>query len=384
MKNRWILALLLFAGTCFANAQSKAPASDPPQVLLVVSGEGRDGGKTRPGFEMEELAQTWAVLKDNGILMHIASPQGGPVVADEFNPKDPYNARFLADTSAMSALQASKRISRLKAADYAAVVVIGGKGAMFDLPKDATLISMLEQVHARGGVIAGVCHGPAVFAMMRDAQGQPFLRGRRVNGFTDEEEAVFGKTWRAQFPFQIESRFRELGAVWEEAPLMLPKVVVHDRVISGQNPFSTLAFAEALVRALGREPVARTVGKDERTMQLAEAIWREGDAAMTDAAQALRDQPEAHHAALLGMLGHYQAIAAGDSTSRRNALRLMRLAAPHMNENMLLLSIARAHAQEGEWGQARSWLVKALQADAKDADALALQREWEAQPTVDR
>ena len=68
------------------------------------------------------------------------------------------------------------------------------------------------------------------------------MAGRHMTGFCDEEEAAFGKRRAAQFPFALEARLRELGAQWQEAPLMMPKVVVDGRLVTGQNPFSTWAW----------------------------------------------------------------------------------------------------------------------------------------------
>lgn len=47
---------------------------------------------------------------------------------------------------------------------------------------------------------------------------------------------------------------------------MLPQVSIDRRLITGQNPFSTPGLAEAIVKALGIEPVKRTPYRDERTM----------------------------------------------------------------------------------------------------------------------
>ena len=87
-----LLALVLLPLTAVA-----APAPpEPPRVLLVVSSEGRDQGKSRPGFEMDEFAQAWLILKRNGFAIDVASPRGGAVEADKYNPQEPFNAALLA------------------------------------------------------------------------------------------------------------------------------------------------------------------------------------------------------------------------------------------------------------------------------------------------
>lgn len=109
-------------------------------VLIVVSGEGRDQGRTRPGFEMDEFAQACLIFRDNGLGVQVA------------------------DTRATATLSA---------ADYAAVYVVGGKGAMFGLSTDRALRALLGTVHDRGGIVAAVRHGPTALVEVRRADGLP-------------------------------------------------------------------------------------------------------------------------------------------------------------------------------------------------------------------
>lgn len=333
------LAAGLLALNSLGSAWAAAPApSSADKVLIVVSSEGRDQGKTRPGFEMDEFAQSWLMLRANGMAVDVASPAGGPVEADRYNPKHDYNARLLADTEALAALRQTRATSGLKASEYRAVLIMGGKGAMFDLPKDPGLHQLLRDMHSQGAVIAAVCHGPAALAEVRRADGKPLVEGRRLTGFSNEEEQAFGKTWVAQFPWLLEDRLKAQGARWEEASLMMPKVVVDGQLITGQNPYSTTAMTEAVLRALGREPVARQPYKDEATMTLAQR-WLAGDEAVK--AQ-LAAKPEAYHTELLAALGVYQLKQATDDATRRQALSLMRLAEPYFKHETLGKAMAEA------------------------------------------
>ena len=59
MPYRFIACVLL----CFLGLQAYGEQkTDPARVLIVVSGHGVDGGKTRPGFEMDELSQTYLIF----------------------------------------------------------------------------------------------------------------------------------------------------------------------------------------------------------------------------------------------------------------------------------------------------------------------------------
>ena len=249
MKNiLWVAGFLMAS---LVHATTPVVPIVPNKVLLVVSSEGRDGGKTRPGFEMGELAQAYSVLRANGLVVDIASPTGGAVVADRFNQQADHIKPFLADMDAQRLLQNTRRIQDVRAGEHRAIMVIGGKGPMFDLPKDTALQKLLAQHYEGGGVLAAVCHGPAALANVTLADGTALVKGRRMTGFTNEEEASFGEKWTKEFPWLLETRMRESGALWEEAALMMPKLVVDGRLITGQNPFSTAQTAEAVVRSLG-------------------------------------------------------------------------------------------------------------------------------------
>ena len=99
-----------------APAHSKPTTSN--RVLLVVSGNGADEGKTRPGFEMDELTQAYAVFTHNGLSVDIASPAGGAVVADRFDRRKPYNERFLSDAAAAAKLTDTRSLASLSDVSY--------------------------------------------------------------------------------------------------------------------------------------------------------------------------------------------------------------------------------------------------------------------------
>lgn len=340
---RWItLFCALLLGTLPSLAHA-APASPlPDRVLLVVSSHGRDGGKVQPGFEMDELAQAWLVFRANGMDVDIASPEGGAVVPDEFDPAKPYNRAFADDPEASAKLAGTLRLSTDMAGQYAAVMVIGGKGAMLDLPFSQVLQGLLVATEARGGVVAAVCHGPAVFARMRNQDGSDWARGRALTDFADEEEALFGKKWVPHFPFLLETELRRQQAVFSDAPIMLPFVVTDERVVTGQNPYSVAAASDAVLRALGKRPVERQLWADERSLMLvAKAIG--GDATPLEAALATSN--ETLDIPLIAIWGYYRAMQAeGDAAILAPALEIMELAYPHFPEPQLADAIAQAKA----------------------------------------
>jgi putative intracellular protease/amidase len=353
-------------------------AAAAPKVLMVVSSEGRDAGKTRPGFEMDEYAQAYLVLRANGLAVEVASPAGGAVEADRFNPADDHIAALPPEAHAL--LKQTRRTADVRQGEHAAVFIVGGKGAMFDLPRDPALAQLLAAHVQGGGALAAVCHGPAALAAVQ-IDGKPLAQGRRMTGFTDEEETVFGKRWAKEFPFWLEAKLREQGARWEEAALMSPKVVVDGRLVTGQNPFSTAAAAEALVRLLGQQPVARTPFKEEASMGLV-TRWLGGSSDERLAVRAaLQGEPQKYKADLIAMLGVYQFKSAADDATRRQALAIMELAHPHFDHPKLRLTLAEAHAALGQGPQARALLQDLLAEKLDEGTRGAAQKALDALPS---
>ena len=373
---RWVKLAAAALLSLQAGVQAQVPASAPapmaaaPKVLLVISSEGRNdasGKALRPGFEMGEFALAWLALRANGLQVEVASPSGGAVFADRYKLQDDHIQAMKADPQATTALASTRRTQDVKPGEHAAIFIMGGKGAMFDLPRDAALTQLLGAHHAQGGVLAAVCHGPAALAEVKRPDGQPLVAGRRMTGFTDEEETTFGKRWAAEYPFWLERRMREQGAQWEEAPLMMPKLVVDDRLITGQNPFSTTLVAEAVVRALGRTPVARTVLREDASMQVVQ-WWLAGEHAAARAL--LAADPARYKTDLIAMLGFYQHGAATDDAARRQAISVMELAAPHFTNPRFQFGLAQAQARAGNKDRARELLQLVLAAKPGDAEAV--------------
>jgi len=232
-------------------------------------------------------------------------------------------------------------------------------------------------VYDRGGVVAAVCHGPAALVDVRLADGSLLVAGRKLTGFSNEEEAIFGKRWAKEFRFLLEDAMRERGARWQEAPLMMPKLVVDGRLITGQNPYSTPAVAAAIVRAAGRTPVARAPWRDEKSMALVERLLAgEADAVR----RALAEHRADYHVELIGLLGYYQLQSATTNDAVRDALEIMQLAEPHMPQPQLAVGIADAHLRLGDAVRARALLEAVLATQPELPEAKALLARINAQP----
>jgi putative intracellular protease/amidase len=220
------------------------------KVLMIATSNTRMGESGKPtGIWAEEIAVPYYELLDAGIDVQIASPKGGAVTMDPGSIKpvgqnDPAVERFLADAAAQAKVQATS----VDASTFDAVFFPGGHGTMWDLPGDAGVTRAVESAYAAGKLIASVCHGAAGLVSARRPDGEPVVKGLRINSFTDAEEAAVGLA--DVVPFHLESRLRELGAMFEGAANWQSFAVRDGQFITGQNPQSSRLVAEHVLRAL--------------------------------------------------------------------------------------------------------------------------------------
>jgi putative intracellular protease/amidase len=166
----------------------------------------------------------------------------------------PHVERFLSDADARRKVEQTRAASQINAADFDALLFPGGHGAMWDLPADPGVIAAVQNAYAAGKIIGAVCHGPAGLVGAKRADGKSILYGKRVNAFTDEEEAAVGLA--NVVPFTLESRIRELGANFEKAPNWTAFAVRDGQLITGQNPNSSALVAQSVLQALDATPSA--------------------------------------------------------------------------------------------------------------------------------
>ena len=83
---------------------------------------------------------------------------------------------------------------------------------------------------------------------VKTASGEPLVKGRKVTGFTNGEEADVELT--DVVPFLVEDELSALGAHYQKGPNWGSYIVEDGKLITGQNPASSEEAAKALVAAL--------------------------------------------------------------------------------------------------------------------------------------
>jgi len=222
------------------------------KILMVLTSHdvlGSTGRKT--GFWLEEFAAPYFVFRDAGVQLTLASPRGGqPPIdpkSDLAENQTPAMTRFKADALAQQELRNTRRLADMRAEDFDTIFYVGGHGPMWDLVDNPDSIALIEAFYNSGKPVAAVCHSPAVFHRVT-YRGEPLVKGKRVTGFTNEEEEEVQLT--NIVPFLVEDELKRVGAIFEKMPNWQPFAVTDDRIITGQNPASSTTAAQALLEFL--------------------------------------------------------------------------------------------------------------------------------------
>ncbi|MBF2046698.1 MAG: type 1 glutamine amidotransferase domain-containing protein [Elainella sp. C42_A2020_010] len=219
------------------------------KILIVLTSHdtlGNTGKET--GFYLPEVSHPVDVFERAGLSVEYVSPKGGKAPMTGIDRTDLLNAEFLDNPQKMAQVENTLHPTQVNPSEYAAIFYAGGHGTMWDFPDNQELASIAARIYAQDGIVGAVCHGPAALVNVQLANQDYLVAGKVVAGFTNEEEVEVGLA--EVVPFLLEDKLRERGATIEKAPNFQAKVVVSDRLVTGQNPASAAGVAEQMVRLL--------------------------------------------------------------------------------------------------------------------------------------
>jgi putative intracellular protease/amidase len=225
------------------------------KILMVLTSHdelGTTGKKT--GFWLEELAAPYYAFLDAGADITLASPKGGqPPLdpkSDEPDSQTDETRRFHADTAAQDVLASTIKLDTVDQASFDAVFYPGGHGPLWDLANDKHSISLIEQTLQAGKPVALVCHAPGVLRDVKNADGTPLVKGKKVTGFTNSEEEGVGLT--DVVPFLVEDVLKQNGGLYSRGDDWQSYTVQDGLLITGQNPGSSAETAKVLLASLAK------------------------------------------------------------------------------------------------------------------------------------
>ena len=226
------------------------------KILMILTSHselGETGLKT--GFWLEEFAAPYYALKDAGAVITLASPRGNqpPVDPQSLEPANQTEAthRFDKDKELQQLLAHTTKISMLSADDFDAVFYPGGHGPMWDLTQDIHSIYLIKAFIKNKKPVAVVCHAPAVLLNITDDHSVPYVKGKKVTGFSNTEEAAVKLD--KVVPFSLENELKKKGGIYSKKADWAPYVITDGLLITGQNPASSAEAAMQLLALMKKE-----------------------------------------------------------------------------------------------------------------------------------
>src|SRR5262249_32300049 len=170
------------------------------------------------GFQQEEYFFPKIALNEAGYA--------GGVVSSRKEPGEIYSYLGRAGL-----LDVERAITEARPEDYVGVLIPGGAKSPALLAEDPRVTKFVQDVSARGGVIACICRGSMLAARSK------VVAGRRMTGFNDS----------ATYPdLVVQPDAEAAGATWvQDAP-----VVVDRNLVTSPHPRHSAAFSGAIVEAL--------------------------------------------------------------------------------------------------------------------------------------
>jgi putative intracellular protease/amidase len=228
---------------------TKEVATSKKALFVLTSHDelGDTGEKT--GFWIEEFATPYYYMLDNDVEITIASPMGGQPPIDPKSALADYatesTKRFNEDKETQAKLAKSVKLETVNEADYDAVFYPGGHGPLWDLAEDKNSIALIEAFYSNNKPVSAVCHAPGIFKNTKNADGSSLVKGKKVTGFTNTEEAASQLT--DVVPFLVEDMLVENGGIYSKGSDWGTYAVEDGLLITGQNPSSSELVADLLL-----------------------------------------------------------------------------------------------------------------------------------------
>lgn len=249
---------------------NRVTGKHPKRVAIVISNPAVSTTSGWPvGFWWSELTHPYFALTERGYEVEIFSPEGGkcdpdamsdPRDASGYSASDLISMGFLATPRLAALVVDTRPVSALDIPAFDAILVAGGQGPMFSFETATALHEKFSAFYEAGKVAAALCHGVAILRYAKLSNGEYLAKGKTVTGFANvEEDFADDAVWSMNLlprdkhvmPWRIEDEMKRLGANYIQAGLWRGFAVRDGNLLTGQQDFSGMETAEALIRALG-------------------------------------------------------------------------------------------------------------------------------------
>jgi putative intracellular protease/amidase len=146
-----------------------------------------------------------------------------------------------------------RKAGDLNAGEYGMFFSSAGFASVYDYPGAKNLQAVAEDVWQRGGIVAAVCHGGAIFTGVKDTKtGKSIIDGKDVTGFSTEGDKLAGVLERIHGDGvdTTEESAVKAGAHYVAPPVPFDAFsITSGRIVTGANPASAHITVLAAIEA---------------------------------------------------------------------------------------------------------------------------------------
>ena len=225
------------------------------KILVVLTSVEKYPDLDRPtGLWLGEAVHFVHKVQAAGFKVDYVSPQGGYTPIDPHSlaadMASPIDWQWYHDKAFMNRLGATPKPDQVNPDDYIAIYYAGGHGVIWDFPDNTQLQALSRRIYEQGGVVSSVCHGAVGLLNIKLSDGELLIKGKKVTGFSNEEEELAGLT--KHVPYLTETELVKRGAIYQKADApWAPFAIADGRLITGQNPASGGPVGELVLKAIG-------------------------------------------------------------------------------------------------------------------------------------
>ncbi|WP_075343035.1 type 1 glutamine amidotransferase domain-containing protein [Tenacibaculum agarivorans] len=221
------------------------------KVLFITSNQHSYGTTTiNTANHFGEIVYAYDVFVKKGYQVDFVSPKGGAILIGDIKTSDSIQKKYVYNEDFMNLLKNTFSPDQVTASKYKAIYYPGGGAAMFGIADHEKIQKIAKQIYNRGGVISAVCHGTAGISSLKDNHGNILYAGKKISGYPDLFENTSAKYYQT-FPFSIERKIKNNGGDFVYSTQRNDSFYIESgNFITGQDPSSTKAVAEAVVKKL--------------------------------------------------------------------------------------------------------------------------------------
>lgn len=227
------------------------------KILVVVTSVCKYPQMNRPtGLWLGEAVHFVEAVEKAGYEVDYVSPRGGYTPIDPASLGEmalPIDWEFYQNNQFMSRLGATLRPDQVRASDYSAIYYAGGHGVIWDFLDNKSLQQLSTSIYEVGGVVSSVCHGAVGLLNIKLSNGKFLIDGKRVTGFSNEEERLAQLDHHV--PYLTEDELVKRNAIYQKDATPFTEFALADsRIVTGQNPQSGAAVTNLVLQVLkGKE-----------------------------------------------------------------------------------------------------------------------------------